>query len=150
LRKVVLEGDFGVGNGRFTNDHTQHSLNKLSAQARGGSEKDADDPATVVSDLSGHVLLKEATATFTDLRFRVPGALARMHGTYNLESQRIDLHGTLLLQEKLSNTTSGIKSFLLKPLEPFLKKNRHGGAKLAVSITGTYSHPKYGAHPMGK
>jgi AsmA-like C-terminal region len=150
LHKVRLEGDFGVGNGQFTNDGTQVKLNKLSAQARGGSDKDQDDPATVVSDLSGHVLLNDATATFEELKFRVPGALAKMHGTYNLESQRIDLHGILLMQQKLSNTTSGIKSFLLKPLEPFLKKNRRGGAKLAVSINGTYSHPHYSASPMGK
>jgi AsmA-like C-terminal region len=150
LRKIFLEGDFGVGAGQFTNQHTQVTLNKLSAKATGGSEKDDDDPASVVSDLAGHVVMKDATATFTHLAFRVPGALARMHGTYNLESQRINLHGVLLLQEKLSNTTSGIKSVLLKPLEPFLKKNRRGGAKLAASITGTYSHPNYEAHPVSK
>jgi hypothetical protein len=150
LHKLFMEGDFGVGGGQFTNPKTQTSVNKLSAKAEGGSDKDDDDPARVVSDLTGHAVLKNATVSFSDLAFRVPGAKARLHGTYNLENERVNLHGVLMLQEKLSDTTSGIKSVLLKPLEPFLKKNHHGGAKLAASITGTYSHAKCEAHPLGK
>jgi hypothetical protein len=48
----------------------------------------------------------------------------------------------------LPKATSGIKSFLLKAIDPFLKKNRHGGARIPVSITGTYEHPVYRADPV--
>lgn len=71
-----------------------------------------------------------------------------MHGTYGLENQRVNLHGMLFLDAKLSQATSGIKSLLLKPIEPFLKKNRRGGAKMPVGISGTYSHPSYQTDPI--
>jgi AsmA-like C-terminal region len=94
------------------------------------------------------VSLKDGTATFSSLSFRVPGALARLHGTYNVVNQRIDLRGTLLMQAKLSQATSGVKSFLLKVLDPLLKKNHRGGAKMPVRITGTYSRPSYRSDPI--
>ena len=144
LRKVEIEGDFGVNSGRFTNPKTQENVGKLSEHGRGEKDDDPNkpDPERVLSDLKGHVVLKDGTATFSDLSFGVPGALAHMHGTYNLMTERIDLHGTLQLQTKLSQATSGIKSFLIKALSPFLKNNKRQ-IPLPVSITGTYDHPVY-------
>ena len=117
-------------------------MDKLSERARGKKKEDEDDPESVLSDLKGHVVLKNGTATFTNLSFVVPGAIARVHGTYDLITERIDLHGTLQMQAKLSDATSGVKSFLIKALDPFLKKNRPG-VPVPISITGTYSHPSY-------
>ena len=144
LRKVELQGDFGIDNARFTSSNTQQKVEKLSERARGEKkdDKDADDPESVLSDLKGHVVLKNGTATFTNLSFTVPGAIASLHGTFDLITQRIDLHGTLQMQAKLSDATSGVKSFLIKALDPFLKKN-HPGVPLPISITGTYAHPSY-------
>ena len=42
----------------------------------------------------------------------------------------------------------GIKSFLLKAIDPFLKKNRRGGARIPVSVSGTYQKPSYHADPI--
>src|SRR5581483_10763752 len=134
-----LDGNFVIAGAQFTSPDTQARVNKLSAQARG--QKNPDHPAPVVTDWDGHVSLKDGVAHFSPLRLRVPGAGTRLQGNYSLESQRVDLHGMLYLQAMLSQTTSGIKSFLLKPIEPFLKKNRRGGAKMPVGVTGTYSHP---------
>ena len=142
LRKVELQGDFGIDNARFTRSETQQKVDKLSERARGKKKEDEDDPESVLSDLKGHVVLKNGTATFTNLSFVVPGAIARVHGTYDLITERIDLHGTLQMQAKLSDATSGVKSFLIKALDPFLKKNRPG-VPVPISITGTYSHPSY-------
>jgi len=47
------------------------------------------------------------------------------------------------MQAELSQTTKGIKSFLLKALDPFFKK-KHAGAVVPIKITGTYGHPSYG------
>lgn len=146
LEKVVLDGNFAITDGHFTSPQTQSKVDKLSAQARG--QKNPQSPENVSSDWNGHVLLSGGVAHFSTLHVRVPGAGTRMHGTYSLENQRVDLRGMLFLQAKLSQTTSGIKSILLKPLEPFLKKNRQGGAKMPVKITGTYSHPKYSTDPI--
>ena len=38
--------------------------------------------------------------------------------------------------------------FLLKAIDPFLKKNRRGGALIPVSISGTYQKPAYHADPI--
>jgi hypothetical protein len=78
----------------------------------------------------------------------VPGALAHLHGTFDLITEKIDLHGMLIMEATLPRATSGVKSFLLRAVDPFLKKNRHGRAKFPVSITGTYQKPEYRADPI--
>ena len=93
--------------------------------------------------LEGHVLLRNGVATFSSLSFGVPGAAAEMHGTYNLISEKVDLHGTLKTQAEISKTTHGIKSLMLKVLDP-LFKNKPDGYLAPVKITGTYDHPVFG------
>ena len=139
LQKVKVEAVFGIDSGRFTDSNTQQTVDKLSERAEG---EQSEVPESVLSDLRGHVVLKDGIANFSSLSFRVPGAAAQMHGTYDLVSERIDLRGILRMQAKLSDATTGIKSFLIKALNPFLK-NDHPGAEVPVRITGTYSHPVY-------
>jgi hypothetical protein len=148
LEKVVLQGDFGIDAGSFTKSATQEGVNHLSEGAlreeeHQKTEKDKDDPATVLSDLKGHVLLRDGTARFSNLSFSVPGALAQMQGTYNLITETIDLRGTLRTDSEPSNTTHGIKALMLKVLDPFFKK-KHAGYVMPVKITGTYEHPSFG------
>ena len=130
-----------MGAGRFSKLHTQESVNRLSAGA--GGEKDASDPETVLTDLTGQAVLEDGTARFSDLSFGVPGAASRVHGTYSLISHKIDLHGQLQVDTKISNTTSGAKAILLKMMDPFFKKKRKGEV-LPVRISGTYEHPSFG------
>jgi AsmA-like protein len=147
LEKITLRGSFGIGGGIFNKPSTQEGVNKLSAGARG--EKDPADPETVLTDLTGQVVLENGTVRFSDLSFGVPGAAARMHGTYNLISHKIDLRGQLQVDSKISNTASGAKALLLKVMEPFFKK-RHKGEVVPVRISGTYEHPTYGLDLNGK
>lgn len=144
VRKVKLEGEFGIGDARFTSQKTEKSLTQLSQRARGQKDKaeDTEDPERVLSDLRGRVALNNGVATFKNLSFTVPGARAQMQGTYSLVNQRINLHGLLHMQAKLADAASGFKSFLLKALSPFLKSNHHNEV-LPVSISGTYKHPSY-------
>ena len=147
LQKLQMTGDFGVESALVAKAKTEENLGKLSAVARGEPDRVAD-PEDVLSSLQGHVVVRDGVATFTGLSFRVPGALARMHGTFNLVNEDVNLHGTLFMEASLPKATSGIKSFLLKAIDPFLKKNRRGGAEFPVSITGTYQHPVYRADPV--
>jgi hypothetical protein len=154
VRKLQLAGQFGIGGARFTNPRTETSLTHFSRRARGhkdhkDKDKLAEDPARVLSDLRGRVSLQNGLATFSNLQFVVPGARAQMHGTYNLINERINLRGLLHMDAKLSNATTGFKSFLLKALGPFLKSN-HRGEVLPVAITGTYDHPSYHVSPQSK
>jgi uncharacterized protein YhdP len=72
----------------------------------------------VISHVNGHAVLRNGVATFSELSFTVPGANARMHGTYNLLNEKIDLHGTVKLDANFSQSTSGIKSLFAKVLDP--------------------------------
>jgi len=146
LKKVQLQGDFGVGSSAFTEPETQKDVNKLSAEA--SSEK-ADDSSTALSDLKGHVVLKNGVATFNYLSFTVPGAFAIMQGTYDLISERINLHGVLRLDSALSNLASGPKALLLKVLQPLFKR-KEKGSKVAFKITGTYEKPSFGVDLTGQ
>lgn len=143
LKKVKLSGGFGIGGGTFAEPSTQKGIDQLSAGARGEPPKDRDDPETVITDLDGQVNLLGGTATFSDLSFRVPGTHARVHGTYNLINDKIDLRGQMRVDSEISNTTSGAKSFLLKMMNPFFRKKRKGEV-VPVRISGTYDHPTYG------
>jgi hypothetical protein len=150
LEKLEMQGDFGVAGGSFTKSETQEGVNSLSKGAQGKgkedqskSENDEGDPETVLSDLKGHAVVKDGTARLSNLSFRVPGALAEMQGTYSLITEKIDLRGTLKTDAEVSKTTHGIKSLMLKVLDPFFK-NKRGGYVAPVKITGTYQHPLFG------
>jgi len=141
LEKIIVHGNFGVGAGEFSNPATQESVNKLSAGARG--EEHPVDPETVLTDLTGQVVMENGIANLSDLSFGVPGASSRMGGTYNLIDHKIDLRGQMQVDSKLSNSTSGVKSLLLKVMHPFFKK-RNKAELLPVRISGTYEKPSFG------
>jgi len=141
IERVSLRGDFGVDAASFVRATTQHEVDNLSLVGEG--EKENDNPASIVENLKGHVVLDHAIATFSDLTFSVPGARARLHGTYELLTQNINLHGGLQLDHKLSKGTKGMKSVLLKSVEPLLKKNK-AGEIVPIKVGGTFSHPSYG------
>ncbi len=140
LKKIGMRGAFGIGGGEFS-EATQQGINKLSAGARG--EKDTSDPATVLTDLTGQVIVENGRAKFPELTFGVPGATARLRGSFGLVNYKIDLRGQLWVDTKLSNTTSGTKAVLLKMMDPLFKKRKKGEI-LPVRISGTYQKPTFG------
>jgi hypothetical protein len=71
---------------------------------------------------------------------QIPGAFARLAGTYSLLSSNVDLHGTAHLDTKLSDTQKGIKSVLLKVVDPLFKSRRNKGAEVPIKLTGRYGH----------
>jgi len=80
---------------------------------------------------------------FSKLTFGVEGASLVMAGTYNMDSGQLDFRGKLRLDAKLSQTTTGMKSFFLKAVDP-LFEGKDGGTVLPIKITGTKGQPKYG------
>jgi len=142
IQRVSLQGDFVIGSADFTKPTTQKQVDNLSQVAMGGKPNEAP-PADVAEDMKGHVEMKNAVATLTDLDFGVPGALAHMHGTYGILTEKIDLHGTLRVDNKLSKGATGIKAVLLKVAEPFFKKKNQAEI-VPIKIGGTFTHPTYG------
>ena len=149
LKEATLQGDFEINDGHFENPSRQQSVDELSETARGLKKRNGDknegknNPAeNVVSRASGHVDLKNGIATITNLSFSVPGAEALMHGTFNVLNEKIDLHGTMKMEARFSQSTSGIKSLLAKVLDPFFNKKR--GSIVPVVVDGTYHDPHFG------
>ena len=157
LNRVTLQGDFGISNGQYPDPDTQKNIDVLSARARGEADKiedtkdklgnDSYDPGQVLSNVKGHVVFSNAVAHLTDVSFEVPGALAKLNGTYKLPGEQVDLNGYVRLDSELSKTTTGVKSVLLKVAEPFMKKGKHKASVVAIHIGGTYHNPTYAVVP---
>ena len=137
--KLRLDGQFRVRQAQFTPE-VEQKVEALSRRGRG--VKNGPDYENVASNFKGHFRLKNAVMTFPELTFSVPGALVTLHGSYALTSEQLDFHGTLRLQAKVSQTTAGIKSFLLKPVDPLFEKSG-AGTVLPLNITGTRDHPSF-------
>jgi hypothetical protein len=147
LKRVAMAADFGIGEGQFQKSTTQQKVDQLSETARGEKKDkqvaDESNPSeNVISDLGGHVELRGGVATFTTLSFTIPGADARLHGTFNVLDGSIDLHGTVKMAAKVSQSTSGVESAFAMVLNPFFDK-KHGSV-VPVLIDGTYHTPHFG------
>jgi len=146
LDRMKLAGQFGVGHAQFTSATVQGKVDSLSRRGQ-GKPKDTDI-SEVASDLRGNFKFGDGAVTLYNLSFAVQGASLHLDGTYNLDSTAMDFHGDLLLQAKLSQTTTGAKSFFLKAADPFFK-GKNGGTDLHIQITGTKDHPIFGLDKGG-
>ncbi len=147
LDRMKLAGQFGVGHAQFTSATVQEKVDTLSRRGQ-GKPKDTDI-SEVASDFRGNFRFANGVVTFSSLGFAVQGASLHLDGSYNIDSTAMDFHGDLLMQAKLSQTTTGAKSFFLKAADPFFK-GKNGGTDLHIQITGTKDHPTFGLDTGGK
>jgi hypothetical protein len=80
--------------------------------------------------------------TFKALSFAVPGAGVDLTGSYNLDMDALDFHGTFKRQAKVSQTMTGWKRWVLKLVDPFFSKNG-AGTFLRIKVEGTAQEPKF-------
>ncbi|HET6145202.1 MAG TPA: AsmA-like C-terminal region-containing protein [Candidatus Acidoferrales bacterium] len=145
LQEVNVVGDFDISDARFERKERQETVDELSQTASGKKKpKDQQDeaPDNVTSHVNGRAVVRNGIATFPELGYQVPGADARMHGTYNLLNQKVDLHGTVKMDAKFSKSTRGIKSLFAKVLDPFFDKSH--GSDVPVLVDGTFEKPHFG------
>lgn len=142
--RLELKGSFRIPAAQFSNDKVQSKIDALSLRAQGKPKlvKEHID-ANVSSDLNGTFLLNNGVFTFSQLHFAVPGARSEIQGQYSLDGNVFDFHGKLKLDAKLSQTMTGWKSVLLKPVDPFFSKDG-AGAVIPFKVTGTRSEPHFG------
>lgn len=140
IQRMSIAGNFDVEQINFNHPATQEEVDKMSERAKG---KKNSDLKQVNASLFGHVDLQKGVGTFSTLAFRVPGADAQVHGQYSLLNSKVDFQGHLKTRGTLSQDTTGIKSILLWPLNPFFQ-HHDKGADIPVKITGTYNHPHFG------
>jgi hypothetical protein len=142
--RLKLAGTFHVLRAHFANEKVQGKLDSLSLRSQGKpKEAQEHDKEDVAVDLRGVFTLKDGVLSFSLLHFLIPGTHVDMTGDYSLDGQTFDFRGTARLDAKVSQMTTGWKSILLKPVDPFFSKNG-AGTEVPIRITGTESEPHFG------
>jgi uncharacterized protein involved in outer membrane biogenesis len=141
VNRLSLNGQFDIRRASFENRQTQERIDALSRRGQGkpGSEATSD----VTCDIRGDLQVRNAKAQFSMLEFAVPGASVSLKGSYGLQTEGMNFHGSLRLSSKLSQTTTGLKSVWLRALNPFFR-DRSGGSVLPIKVTGSRSSPSFG------
>jgi hypothetical protein len=145
--KLELAGTFQLHKVSFNNPKLQNRIDGLSARAQGKPnevhEVSTDRKAEADSQMSANIVLGHGLATITDLHYEVPGAQVLLTGVYSLDGNLFDFKGHVRTQATASQMVTGWKSWLLKPVDPFLKKNG-AGLELPISISGTTADVHFG------
>lgn len=141
IERMVLTGEFNVGDVLFTNPTIQGRINTLSHRAQGEPKLAASGAEE--SELHGYFRMANGVVDFSRLQFGVEGAAISTAGTYSMDRGQLDFRGKLRMDAALSQTTTGVKSVFLRAVNPFFS-GKHGGAVLPIKITGTKDQPKYG------
>ncbi|HSF18595.1 MAG TPA: AsmA-like C-terminal region-containing protein [Vicinamibacteria bacterium] len=145
-QKLILDGEFVIDSALFPEREVQEKVDMLSNAGRGINEGDPAAPLReerVFSDMRGSFRLENGVLSVSHMSFHVPGAAVRLRGTYRLQSEEIDFHGELHLKSKLSETTTGIKSFLLKLIDQLFSDDG-AGTVVPITISGKADDPSFG------
>jgi hypothetical protein len=146
-QKIELAGAFQLRDVRFNNMKFQNRVDGLSARAQGKPKEVAavstDREAEAHSRMSAKFSLGHGLMQVSDLHYQIPGALVSMNGVYSLDGNVFEFKGHVRTDATASQMVTGWKSWLLKPVDPFLKKNG-AGLELPISISGTQSDVHFG------
>ncbi len=139
LDRFELEGSISAARLKFTNAEVQEKIDSLSRRAQGRPNDRAIDE--VASKVSGKFRLRKGELTYRGLTFDVQGASIRMDGIHALKSKTLNLNGEVLLDASASQTLTGFKRWLVKPLDPLFRK-KGAGTRLVIKVEGTQNKPK--------
>jgi hypothetical protein len=141
VERLQLDGRFAIARARFTNYNVQAKIDELSHRGRGRNAADVKD--AVASNFDGRFRLAGGVLHLPMLQFSVPGAMVKLAGAYALRSETLDFRGSLILDAKVSQTQTGVKSLLLRAVDPLFKRNG-GGSSVPIKISGPRSDPSFG------
>jgi len=148
MERLRVTGSFDVPKEKLTDEKAEKSLSAFSERARGdrkpntgvdSDNKPADPAKDVLSSIRGPVKVENGVASSSRLVFEITGAQATLAGTFRFHGEVAHLTGDLRMDEDISHTATGFKSFLLKPLAPFFRK-KNAGAVVPIAVTGTPGH----------
>ena len=140
--RLRLDGRFWISKARFTNYDVQGKIEELSKRGRGKANETAK--TRVASDFDGRFKLGGGRLALPEVSFDVPGARVELAGNYGLKRETLDFKGQLLLDAKISQTTTGWKSLLLKVVDPLFKQKDGSGSAIPIKISGSRNAPDFG------
>jgi hypothetical protein len=143
-QKIGLKGGFTLRQIHFTNPEVEDKVDMLSLRAQGDPKAAKAGAADVYSKMVGQFVMGNGKLNFSKLDYTLPGASVALSGIYSLNGEQFEFTGKVRTDARLSQmVASRWKSWLLKPVDPFFKKNG-SGAEIPVKISGTKSAPKFG------
>jgi hypothetical protein len=92
--------------------------------------------------MAGRFTLKDTVMTLEKLTFSVPGASILLDGRYDLRKETLDFTGMVRLQATVSQTETGAKRILLKPIDRLFARDG-AGTVLPIHIGGTREDPAF-------
>jgi hypothetical protein len=142
-KRLKLAGNFQVAEADFSDDTIQNKINLLSLRSSGKPKlATAGSAYSAQSDLGGTFNLADGVISFSPLQFRIPGAAVVLTGNYSLDGSALEFHGTARMDATLSHMVTGWKALLLKPVDPFFRKNG-AGTEVPVRVVGSRSQPHF-------
>jgi AsmA-like C-terminal region len=148
MERLRMTGTLNVPAEKISDQQAEKNLSAFNERAQGNSKpntgvrsntKQIDATKDVLSSLQGSTRLENGVVSTSRLTFKIPGAQATMAGTFRFDGEVVHLTGNLKMDTDISHTSTGFKSFLLKPLAPFFKK-KNAGAIVPIAVTGTPGH----------
>jgi hypothetical protein len=140
--KLRLDGRFSIASVKFTSYDVQGKIDELSRRGRGKVE--VAQRESVASDFQGKFKLADGQLALPELTFGVPGAKVELAGVFALKPQALDFKGQLLLDAKISETVTGVKSVLLKVIDPLFRQKDGTGSAVPIRIGGSVEKPEFG------
>jgi hypothetical protein len=139
--RLRLDGQVNIKDGHFRKNTLQEKIDELSR--RGQGEPGNTDVSGVAYEVGALFSMAGGVIQFRKLTFAVPAALVNLDGGYGLRSEELHFQGTLTLDAKVSETTSGVKSLLLRAVDRLLSRDGEGSV-VPIKISGTRSKPRFG------
>jgi hypothetical protein len=140
--KLRLDGRFSIASVKLTSYDVQGKIDELSRRGRGPAQ--VAQRESVASNFQGKFKLADGRLALPELAFAVPGARVELAGVFALKPQTLDFKGQLLLDAKISETVTGMKSVLLKVADPLFKQKDGTGSAVPIKIGGSVSQPEFG------
>jgi hypothetical protein len=143
-QKIGLKGGFTLRQIHFTNPEVEDKVDMLSLRAQGDPKAAKPGAQDVQSQMVGQFVMGDGKLNFSKLNYALPGADVALAGEYTLDGDKFEFAGKVRTKARVSQmVASRWKSILLKPVDPFFKKNG-AGAEIPVKVSGTKSAPKFG------
>jgi hypothetical protein len=145
--KLQLAGAFQLHDVEFNNSGLQDKVDGLSARAQGKPKEVAaystDKRAEVSSAMAATFSIAHGMVDVQDLRYQIPGATVLLNGVYSMDGNLFEFKGHVRTQASASQMVTGWKSWLLKPVDPFLRKDG-AGLELPIEVSGTQGDVHFG------
>jgi hypothetical protein len=144
--KLLLDGTFEITKGKFLRSRIQKQIDGLAHRGQGKTPDEPIDQA--ISRMSGEFKMADQSINFRTLAFAIPGAAINIGGLFDMGADMLDFHGALMLDATISQTQTGWKRWVLKPVDPFFSK-RGAGTFLHIKVIGSAKDPQFGPDPGG-